>query len=81
MIAWQTPAFPSYRSAHASASYAAREIAYVNFTRSAILIGRPSSMLLRAAIPVRHDIAPARESGSRMCAGASIFLKIKSRSR
>ena len=26
-------------------------------------------MLCRAAMPVRHDIAPARESGSRMCAG------------
>ena len=37
------------------------------FTRSAIRIGRFSSMLFRAAMPVRHDIAPARESGSRMC--------------
>ena len=46
--------------------------------RSAILIGRPSSQLLRAAMPVRHDIAPARESGSRRCAGASTFLKIRS---
>ena len=29
--------------------------------------------LLRAAMPVRHDIAPARESGSCRCAGASTF--------
>ena len=41
----------------------------VSFTRSAMRIGRFSSMLLRAAMPVRHDMAPAREFGSRMCAG------------
>ena len=31
-------------------------------------------MLFRMAMPVRHDIAPARESGSLMYSGASVFL-------
>ena len=44
-------------------------------TRSAILTGRFNSTLLRAAMPVRHDIAPARESGNRMCEGTSGFAK------
>ena len=39
---------------------------YVSLTSSEILTDRFSSMLFRAAIPVRHDMAPARESGSRM---------------
>ena len=37
-----------------------------NRRRSAILTGRFCSTLVRAAMPVRQDIAPARESGSRM---------------
>src|SRR6185436_18421136 len=36
-----------------------------SLTRSAILTIFFWSMLLRIAMPVRHDIAPARESGSR----------------
>ncbi len=30
-------------------------------------------------MPVRHDIAPARESGTRMCSGAGVWRKIWSR--
>ena len=43
---------------------------YVILTSSEILTARFSSMLLRAAMPVRHDMAPARESGTFMCSGA-----------
>lgn len=49
---------------------------YVSFTRSLILTARFSSMLLRAAMPVRHDNAPARESGTLMCSGAGVWRKI-----
>ena len=35
-----------------------------SLARSAIFTGFFSITLLRAAMPVRHDIAPARESGS-----------------
>ena len=48
----------------------------VSFASSAILTARFSSTLFRAAMPVRHDMAPARESGSLMCSGAGVFLKI-----
>src|SRR5688572_12706096 len=45
---------------------------YVSFTKSAIFTARFSSMLLRAAMPVRHDSAPARESGTLMWSGAGV---------
>jgi hypothetical protein len=37
---------------------------YVRLVRSAMRMGRFSSTLFRAAMPVRQDIAPARESGT-----------------
>src|SRR4029450_12638451 len=57
------------------------ERGHQSLTRSAILTIFFWSMLLRMAMPVRHDIAPARESGGLMYSGASVFLKIRSRIR
>ena len=45
-----------------------------------MVMGRFSSQLRRAAMPVRHDIAPAREPGSARWAGTSRPRKIRSRS-
>ena len=52
-----------------------------NLINSLILTGRLCSILVCAAIPVKQDIAPARESGNFKMSGTCAFLKITSRKR